>query len=326
MRRVEFSAFGEPAEVLRVTEVPEPDVPAGKVRIRLTHRPINPSDMSTVRGLYGRLPKLPGTPGLEGMGVIDALGEGVSKWQVGQRVVPLGIPGTWQEMIIAGATAVLPVPKEVSDQTAAQFVVNPVTAWVMLTAELGLEAGDWVLQTAAGSTLGRVVLQIAVLKGYRTVNFVRRREQVSELLDLGADVVVCTADEDVVDQVFAATDGTGVKGAIEAVGGETGALALSCLRPGGRMLAYGRLSGKTIPVNSGELIFRGTAIQGFWLSTWFAQKPAHVVQATADELMQLMAAGHLIPPVEAEYDLADVIQATAHSERPGRQGKVILTG
>lgn len=326
MRTVKFSRFGEPSEVLRVASLPQPQPQPGEVRLRLTHRTVNPSDLLTVSGAYGRLPSLPATPGMEGMGRVDALGDGVTDFQVGQRVIPLGLSGTWQEYTIADPARMLPVPDEISDQTAAQFVVNPVTAWVMLTEELALQEGDWVLQTAAGSTLGRLVLQIAALKGYKTINFVRRRAQVQELRDLGADAVICTEDDDVVPQVMALTGGKGVKGALDAVGGATGALAASCLRAGGTMIVYGVLSMESTPIHTGEMLFKGTTVRGFWLSYWFRSKPPQEIMPVLVELMQLMAAGHLCPPVEAEYDLADIQEAVSHAQRPGRSGKILLTG
>lgn len=327
MRALQFSQFGEPAAVLSLTDLPIPEPGPGEVRLRLTHRPINPSDLETIRGRYGRLPKLPAVLGLEATGVIDALGEGVSGFTIGQRVVPLGVRGgTWAEYGIASAMRLLPVAAGVSDQTAAQFLANPVTTWVMLVDELGLKEGDWVLQTAAGSTLGRLVIQLARLKGYKTVNLVRRAEQVQELLGIGGDAAFATDDPDLVAKVRAVTGGKGANGAIEAVGGATGALALSCLRSGGTMIVYGMLSHEPIPLHSGEMLFKGVTVKGYWLTHWLqATNPIRVAQ-TLGELMQLMAQGHLVPPVEAEYDLAQFAEAIEHTERRGRSGKVILTG
>lgn len=326
MRAIRFSQFGPPAEVLRLEDTPLPQATAGQVRLRLTHRPINPSDLLTVSGEYGRLPDLPATPGLEGVGLVEALGEGVGGWQLGDRIIPLGVSGTWREYAVVDASRLLPVADAVSDATAAQFVVNPVTAWVMLEEELKLEPGDWVLQTAAGSTLGRLVIQLGRLRGYRTINLVRRPEQVDELLELGADAVFCTAEAGVAERVRELTAGRGVKGALEAVGGEAGALALRALQPGGMMLVYGMLGREPLPLHTGEMLFRGLTARGFWLTHWFRQTPPAHVAATLATLMQLMADGHLLPPVEAEYDLANFREAIAHAERPGRRGKVLLTG
>lgn len=326
MRSVQFRRFGEPAEVLTIMEAPKPVPDANQVLIRLTHRAVNPSDLSTIRGQYGRLPQLPATPGYEGTGIIEELGDGVKGWEVGQRIIPLGLSsGTWVEYGLSDPERMLAVHPAVSDQTAAQFVVNPVTAWVMVRDELELKPGEWLLQTAAGSTLGRLNLQIAKLRDFRMLSLVRRPEQVSELLDLGADAVICTEDGNVLKQVREITRG-GAHAAIEAVGGETGALAISCLRPGGKMLAYGQLSGQATPLNWGEMLFRGLTVRGFWLSHWFrATSPLKVAQSL-QELMTLMAQGHLLPPVETEYDLADIVAAVKHAERPGRSGKVLLTG
>lgn len=327
MRALRFHEFGEPARVLRLTEEAVPLLGAGDVLLRMTARPINPSDLLTVSGDYGRLPKLPAVPGLEGVGRVAALGEGVTGWQVGDRAIPLaGDGGTWREYVVCNAARLLPVPDAVSDQSAAQFVVNPVTAWVMLVEELGLQRGQWLLQTAAGSTLGRLVIQLAQLRGYRTINLVRRPEQVAELLDSGGDAAFCTDDPELVSQVRAVTGGQGVDAGIEAVGGATGELALSCLRPGGTLLVYGLLSGEPIAVHSGEMLFRGLTMRGFWLTQWFRQTPAAHSVTVLSELMGLMAAGSLIPPVAAEYDLAEFQTAIAHAERSGRQGKVLLTG
>ena len=326
MRAIRFEQFGPPAEVLRLAELPTPEPGPGQARLRLTHRPINPSDLLTVSGEYGRLPNLPATPGFEAVGRVEAMGEGVRGLAVGARVVPLSAGGTWCESVIADASMLVPVPDDVSDDAAAQFIVNPVTAWVMLEEELKLQPGDWVVQTAAGSTLGRLVIQLGRLRGYRTINFVRRPEQVDELLALGADAAIATTDGDVTERVRQLTGGRGATAALDAVGGETGALALRALRSGGTMLVYGMLGNEPLPLHNGEMLFRGLTARGFWLSQWFRQTPPAQVAGTLGTLMGLIAGGKLVPPVEAEYDLADFRAAIAHAERPGRRGKVLLTG
>jgi NADPH2:quinone reductase len=254
------------------------------------------------------------------------VGEGVSGWRVGDRAIPLGAGGTWRESVVVAAAQLLPVPDAVSDETAAQFVVNPVTAWVMLEEELALRPGDWLAQTAAGSALGRLVIQLAQQRGYHTVNLVRRAAAVTELRDLGADAVFSSDEADVVGRVRALTEGRGVAAALDAVGGETGALALRCLRPGGTLLVYGLLGGEPLPLHNGEMLFRGLTVRGFWLTHWFQHTPPERVQTTLRELMGLMAGGQLATAVEATYDLADFRAAMAHAQRPGRQGKIVLIG
>src|SRR2546423_7414687 len=315
MKRVRFNEFGNPVDVLRVEDVPQPEPGANQVLVRLRARSINPSDLLTVRGLYGALPTLPATPGLEGMGEVAAVGADVKHLKVGQRVIPLGVPGTWQEYIVADSNQLIPVPDAISDQMAAQFVVNPLTAWVMTVEELSLRPGEWLLQTAAGSTLGRVVLQIAALRGFKTINVVRRREQVEELKALGADEVICTADEDLVARVREITGRDGMTKAIDAVGGQTGAAVVRALGRGGLLLVYGLLSMEPMEVDGGRMIFTGTTIRGFWLSEWLRTAAPQRRQAVTSELLRLMATQEIAPPLQAEYTPAQVLAAVEQAER-----------
>ncbi len=326
MQSVKFHEFGNPADVLRVEEVEQPEPGANQVLVKLRARSINPSDLLTVRGLYGALPRLPATPGLEGMGEVAAVGEEVKNLRPGQRVIPLGVQGTWQDYILAPSAQLIPVPDSISDQTAAQFVVNPLTAWIMTIEELSLKPGEWLLQTAAGSTLGRVVLQIARLHGFKTINVVRRREQVEELKTLGADECICTADEDIVERVKEITGKTGLTKAIDAVGGQTGADVMRALGRNGVLLVYGLLSMEPMPIDGGRMIFTTTTIRGFWLTEWLRSAQPERQQAVTTEMLRAMATSEIVPPVEAEYKLADVLAAVEHAERPGRSGKVLLVG
>ena len=328
MRAVRFAEFGEPADVLTTEALPSPEPEEGEVLLRMRARPVNPSDLSMLRGRYGQLPPLPATPGLEGVGEVEALGAGVDSVAAGQRVVPLGAsPGTWAERMVVPAARLVPVPEGVSDDAAAQLVVNPLSAWVLLVDELDVQPGEWLLQNAAGSTLGRIVLQLARARGFHTINVVRRAEQGEELLALGADEVIATDRDDLGERVREITGGEGVAKAIDAVGGELAGRMAAALAPRGTLITYGRLSGEaSAPLDTRIQIFAGTTVRGFWLVRWFQEVPPAHVEQTIATVLGLMAEGVVDPPVEARYDLADVREAVAHSERPGRTGKVLLVG
>src|SRR5438132_2506249 len=111
MKAIVFDQFGDPANVLHVREVPLPEPGPGEVRVRMLASPINPSDLLTVRGEYGRRPELPATPGFEGVGVVEAAGGGlIGRWRLGRRVAVLnGQGGNWQEQVIVPARQVVPV-------------------------------------------------------------------------------------------------------------------------------------------------------------------------------------------------------------------------
>lgn len=326
MRSLIFHRFGDPSEVLTLEEVATPEPGPGEVRVRLGARSINPSDVLTVRGQYGRRPKLPATPGYEAAGTIDAIGADVTAWQVGQRVIPLGVEGTWQESIIASEKALMATPEGLPDQIACQLLANPLTAHLLLFDLLDAKAGDWVVQTAAGSTLGQLMIQLAKLNGINLINVIRSRSGVEALKAAGADHVVVTEDEDMAARFAEIAGKLPITKAVDAVAGETGAKLANALGFGATLVVYGALSMQPIPLDAGRLIFRGLVVKGFWLSDWFRTSTRETRDRTLGEIGKLLASGQLVPPIEAVYDLADVHAAIVHSERPGRTGKIVLVG
>lgn len=321
MKQVRVSQFGQPQDVLEVVEAALPEPGPGQIRVKVTARPINPSDALNIQGVYGKPPALPAVIGFEGVGVIDACGPGVPL-PTGLRVYAL-TAGTWSEYIVLPAMATIPIPDEINDETACQLIVNPFSAWLMMD-ELGLKPGDWVLQTAGGSALGQMFVQLARKRGIKTISTVRRDDQVALLLSKGADVVVNTEKESLLERVREVTQGKGVPGAIDAIGGKPGAQALACLSTGGTMLAYGVMSGEEIPVYSGMMLFKGLTLKGFWLTRWVMTASAQARQALLENILGMMATGELTLPVEARYPLEQVREAVAHATRPGRNGKILL--
>ena len=326
MRAVRFASFGEPADVLTVENIPAPQPGPGQVLVRVQVRPINPSDLFVIRGLYGVLPRLPAVPGFEGAGVIVGVGEGVTDRVIGQLVIPMGASGLWQEYVVVPAARAIPVPEPIGDRQAATAFINPATAWLMLTETLRVEPGEWVLQNAASSVVGRHVIQLGQRLNFRTINVVRRREVMDELRTLGADEVICEQDENVVARVHALTGGKGVRYALDSVGGASGARLAASLGAGGTMLVYGAIAGESLTIHPGMLLFRSATIRGWWLTHWFQSATPSQVQSLFDTLFRLIGDGTLSTPIVAEYDLADVREAVREAERKTRPGKVLLVG
>jgi NADPH:quinone reductase-like Zn-dependent oxidoreductase len=329
MKAIVFDCFGDPAEVLHVRDLPVPEPGPRQLRVRMLASPINPSDLLLVRGIYGRRPALPATPGLEGVGVIETAGPGLLRWlrrlYSGRRVVVLNDhTGNWQEQVIVSAKRVVPVPNDLSDEQAASFFVNPASALVMIRYVLKVPAGVWLLQSAAGSALGRMVIRLGRHFGFRTINLVRRREQVEDLRRAGADEVICTANESVGERVKAITGGTGVPFALDAVGGATGAEVIKALGAGGRLLFYGTLAEEPITFDSRTLMVGHKVVEGFWMSEWAQRQRILTMLGLFRRVGKLLRAGVLTSEVAASYPLEEIKAAVERAAAPGRSGKILL--
>src|SRR5262249_48686830 len=150
MRIAQFSKFGKPEDVIEVVEEPEPGDPgSGEVLVETEFFPINPADLLNLEGKYrGTLPKLPMTPGAEGVGRIAKVGPGVTHLKSGDRVL-VPSPGTWRERVLAAnAATMFPLPAEVDPRQLAMLRVNPATAYLMLHLYVAPQTGHWVIQNA----------------------------------------------------------------------------------------------------------------------------------------------------------------------------------
>ncbi len=328
MKVVVFDRCGPPEEVLEVRDVPRPEPGAGQVRVRMLASPINPSDLLYVRGAYGKVPRTPCGAGFEGVGVVDAVGRGLLRLvrglKPGRRVAVInGAGGNWAEYVVVPARQAVPVPDGVADEQAATFFVNPVSALAMVRHVLRVPRGAWLLQTAAGSQLGRMVIRLGRRHGFRTINVVRRREQAEELKKLG-DAVVCTADESVTERAAALTGGAGVGFVLDAVGGATGSEAAKTMGPGGRMIVYGTLAGEPMAVDPRFLIVGQKRVEGFWLSEWAPRQGVWTMLDVFREVGRLLREGVLTSEVGGSFPLDQVRDAARQAAQAGRQGKVLL--
>ncbi|MBY0231783.1 MAG: zinc-dependent alcohol dehydrogenase family protein [Gemmataceae bacterium] len=326
MKAVVCERFGEPSESLSVKDVPSPECGAGQAMVRMLASPVNPSDLMTVRGVYGRRPSLPFTPGYEGVGVVEEA-KGWLAWfrgLKGKRVAVLnGTGGNWAERVAIPSRQAVPLPDSIPDEQAASFFVNPASAIVMTRHVLRVPRGAWLLQTAAGSMLGRMVIRLGKRNGFKTVNLVRRREQVAELRALGADEVLVLG-EDAIPQAVRSLSKDGVGHALDCVGGAMGSEAVKCLGPKGRLLLYGTLSGEPISFDPRLLMVGGKRIEGFWLSEWVQTRGPLAMLSLFGQIDALMREGVLATETGTAYPMAQVADAVREAEKPGRGGKVML--
>ena len=322
MQAVCFEAPGQPSDILHLREVALPEPKPGEVRLKVLMASINPSDLMFVQNMYGIRPVFPASrAGFEAVGLVDACGEGVET-APGTRVAFTAV-GTWAEYAIAPAKSLIPVPDQMSDETAAQLFVNPSTAYAMVL-ESGVQPGDYLMLSAAASAFGKMVIQICRKKGIKTIGTVRRPDFIEELKALGATEIINTATENPAKRVKEITEGRGVPCILEAVAGPAASQLLPCLSYKGKMLVYGSLSVSDIPVPTGLMIFRELSIQGFWLSGWLKNaKPEHRREVFSN-VTAILSEGGVQLPVEAVYSLEEVQRAVAHAAQEGRLGKVLI--
>jgi NADPH2:quinone reductase len=329
MKAIQFDRYGEPTEVLAVRECPVPEPRKGEARVRILATPINPSDLLFVRGHYaGVQPKFPSPVGFEGVGIVDALGPQAEGPASGQRVAVInGKGGNWADFAVVPADDLLPVPDDLPDQQVASFLINPASAILMLRHVLAIPQGEWLLQSAAGSELGRMIIRLAKHDGIRTVNVVRRRASVAELERLGADAVIVSTEGPIDEQVRKIVGPEGVKYAIDPVVGVTGTQMYQALSDEGRMLVYGSLTGEPIRVGADpRFILAGRRIlEVFWLGYWLARLDERTRLQLVPEIVSLMREGILLTsPAARSFSLDEIGAAVTQAESIGRQGKMLL--
>ena len=288
-----------------------------QVRIAVKASPINPADLNVIEGTYGNKPSLPFVAGNEGVGVITETGSAVRNVSVGQMVIAPLQRGWWCSERVLDAASVYSV--QVPIQTAAMLAINPPTAYRMLHDFVKLEPGNWIVQNAANSVVGRCVIQLARRFGWRTINVVRRPELIPELQSLGADAVV-TDEKPLSKQIAALTNGAPVKLGLNAVGGESARQLAKSLAPHGTLVTYGAMARQPLQVENGLLIFKDIRFRGFWISDWYRQATRDEVSAMLREVETLGA-----PPVEKTYPLEQIADALLHARQDKRAGKILLT-
>jgi NADPH:quinone reductase-like Zn-dependent oxidoreductase len=315
MRAVQLTAFGDPVEALQFVQIQEPAAPGpGQVLIGVEFSPVDLSDLLVVRGVYPLRPRLPSVIGNEGVGRVLAVGPGVENVTVGDRVLTPLYGFAWAERIVVPAEGLFAVPADVDPQQLAMLTINPPTAGLLLTEFVDLAPGDWVVQDAANSGVGRSVIAFAKARGFKTINLVRRPELIDELKTLGGDLVIVDAPEGL-NQVKAALGTAAPRLAIDGVGGASAATLINLLGRDGTFVAYSGLSKAPIEISSLALIFKRISLRGFFLSD-----PEHAakIRPFVIEAAELLRSGRLHAPVAATYPLSAIKDAVAHVERGGK--------
>ena len=324
MKQIRFESFGPGPLVARCVDVGEPGPPSaweGLVEVQACA--INPADSARLAGQYGELPRLPATLGMEAVGRIEACGASVQDLARGDRVLIVGNDNWCQRRRIA-APLVYKVSDTLDVLQLAALKVSACTALELVRRQAVLARGDWLVQTAPLSSVGRAVMRIARHDGLRTVNVVRRPEAVAEVLAAGGDVAVEDG-PNLVAQVRAAIGRAPLRLALDGVAGDGVERLGELLASGGTIVNYGMLSGQPMRVSAMHTIFRGITVKGFWLTQLLSRLPHARRAALLGEAVDLLGQGVLQAEVAATYPLESIAAALRHADTPtGRRGKVFL--
>src|SRR6201997_4124233 len=265
MRAILLTSYGNPVEGLKYVDIPGPDAPGpNQVLIGVEFCPINPSDLLLAKGMYALRPALPSVIGNEGVGRVLNVGPGVRNVKVGDRVPAPLASFTWRERMVISADGLFALPPDADPRQLAMLANNPPTAALLLSEYVNLKPGEWVVQNAANSGVGRWVIAFAKRRGLKTVNIVRRPELVPELEALGGDVVVVDS-PDVSERIKTAVDHAELRLALDGVSGPATGVLAATLSSHGTLVSFAAMSEGAMSINPLDFIFKPLTMRGFWL-------------------------------------------------------------
>ena len=308
---------------IEIGDLPAPVAAAGEVLIRVAAAGLNRADLLQMRGLYPPPCGASPIPGLECAGVVEALGPGVHRFRVGERVMALLAGGGQAEWVAVPAGQLLSVPENLSLEEAAALPEAALTSWTNLVVEGGLQSGETVLVTGATSGIGTFAVQLVRELGGEVVAAARSTERLEKLRDFGVEHLV-TLDGDYPQRVRELTGGRGVDLVLDLVAGEWLAPTLECLAERGKLVLVGLTAGREATIDLGLVLRRRLRIVGSVLRARPAAEKAELVRGFADFGLPRLADGRLRPVVDRVFPLAEAAAAYAYLEHERPLGKVVL--
>ena len=313
------------ADTMQLVELQVGEPGPGEIRIRHEACGLNFIDVYQRSGVY-TLP-MPLTLGMEGAGIVEAVGEGVAHLKTGDRAAyASNPPGSYSTRRVMPAKCVVKLPDAIAFETGAAMMLKGLTAQYLLRRTLpqgGLAAGDFVLFHAAAGGVGLIACQWAKALGYRLIGTAGSDEKCALARAHGAEFTVNYRTEDFAARVKDITGGKGVKVVYDSVGKDTFEKSLDCLRPFGLMASFGNASGVVPPVSPGVLAAKGSLyLTRQTLFTHISTREA--TQEMADELFAMVTSGKVKIRIDQRYKLADVVQAHRDLEARKTTGSSVL--
>ncbi|HKD98569.1 MAG TPA: NADPH:quinone oxidoreductase family protein [Micromonosporaceae bacterium] len=324
MKTWHVTELGEPRDVMRPADVDTPAPGPGQVLVKVSAVALNFPDVLMCRGLYQVRPPLPFTPGIELCGTVEEVGEGVTSYRPGHRVIGTPTGGGLSERVVLGPGEVYSAPDALDDAQAASFHIAYQTGWFGLHRRAGLRPGETLLVHAAAGGVGSAAVQLGRAAGARVVAVVGGPEKAEVARSLGADVVVDRRAEDFVAVVKEATGGRGADVVYDPVGGEAFAKSTKCIAFEGRLLVIGFASGDIPSALASHALVKNYSVVGLHWGLYRQMDPPSVVDAH-DRLSELAATGAVAPLVSATIPFAEAPEGIARLAAGETTGRVVVT-
>lgn len=326
MRAVLVSEFGA-VDAVRVAEIAAPTPRPGEVLVDVHAAPVNFVDLLVIGGTYQFRPELPFTPGKGPAGIVCAVGPGVDRLAVGDRVLAMAEIGGYAERVAVAQTQCYRLPPAMSFVEAASISLAYDTAWFALRERGRLQLGETVLVLGASGAVGMAAVQIAKAMGATVLAGIGRMEKAPEVRRAGADAVIDLSRSDLRDslraEVQASTAGRGADVVVDPLGGDAFDAALRALAWRGRCVVVGFAAGRIPVVKANYLLVKNIEVSGLQISDYRKRRPELLAECFA-ELFGWYAAGKLAPPEAALYPLERAAAALSAVRDRTARGRVVL--
>ncbi len=309
---------------LVIEQQPDPVAGRGEVLVEVRAAGINFPDILVIKGLYQVKLEPPFIPGNEAAGIVSAVGEGVSQYKPGDRVIIMPEGAAFAELCAVPVERVIPIPDSLDFEQAAGFTITYGTSYHALKQSAKLQAGETVLVLGAAGGVGTTAVEIAKAMGARVIAAASSDEKLDFARTAGADETINYSEESLKDRLKTLTGGKGVDVVYDPVGSELAQQALRTLAWHGRYLVIGFASGDIPSFPANIALLKEASIMGIWWGTWLKKHPAESGQ-NMKELFGMIANGTLTPRVTESWPLENYAEAFASLTNRTARGKVILT-
>ena len=320
MKAIRISQYGG-AEVLSFEDVDVADPGEGQVRITIEAAGVNFIDTYHRTGLYPL--NLPLTLGLEGAGIVNAVGAGVSDLTEGDRVAWKSVEGSYAEQVVADAAEVVKIPSGVATKTAAAVMLQGLTSHYLVNSTYPIREGDTCLVHAAAGGVGLLLVQMAKMRGARVIGTTSTEEKAALSRGAGADDIILYTERDFEAEVLRLTDGQGVEVVYDSVAQATWEKSINCLKPRGYMVFFGNASGPVPPIDPLLLSQKGSIYLTRPTLNSYTQTREEYLQRTG-EVMGWIQDGSLDVRIGEEHPLENAAEAQNRLEGRQTTGKVLL--